>query len=42
MKDYETPNLEFFFIEEKSDVITLSVGTSNDNDYSDRDDWFNT
>ncbi len=42
MKDYETPNLEFFLIEEVNDVVTLSVGTSNDNDYNDRGDWFNT
>lgn len=39
MKDYETPNINFHYFED-CDVLTGSVGTSNDNDYEDIESWF--
>ena len=38
MKDYITPIIRLLVYEE-SDVLTWSVGTENDNNYSDID-WF--
>ncbi len=38
MKDYSTPIIELLILD-KVDVLTASVGTENDNNYSDRDDW---
>ena len=38
MKDYSTPIIELLILD-KADVLTASVGTENDNNYGDRDDW---
>ena len=35
MKNYMEPMVTIFKFQDFSDVITLSVGTSNDNNYSD-------
>ena len=37
MKQYVNPTVEIYTFESNSDVITLSIGTSNDNNYSDMD-----
>ena len=37
MKQYTQPNVDIYVFEEDSDVITTSIGTSNDNNYSDID-----
>ena len=40
MKIYETPSVDCHFFEEERDVLTLSQGTENDNDYPDIGNWF--
>lgn len=37
MKQYVNPTVKIYTFESNSDVITLSIGTSNDNKYSDMD-----
>ena len=40
MKQYTQPNVDIYVFEGACDVITLSVGTSNDNQYEDSvDNW---
>ncbi len=39
MRDYLEPMLTVCRWEDDCDVITLSIGTSNDNNYSDMEDW---
>jgi hypothetical protein len=39
MKQYIELSVEIYAFDVNSDVITLSVGTSNDNNYSDIENW---
>ena len=39
MKIYAAPTMELNLWTETEDVLTLSWGTSNDNNYSDIEDW---
>lgn len=42
MKEYKKPVLSVFLLEDEFNVfLAESVGTENDNDFSDREDWFN-
>ena len=38
MKVYEQPSVDVLFFAEY-DVITMSIGTSNDNDFGDEGNW---
>ena len=39
MKTYTTPNVELYWLDDACDVVTLSYGVDNDNNYGDIEDW---
>lgn len=41
MKIYMIPSVEIALWEQENDVLTTSYGVENDNNYEDRDDWYN-